>query len=31
MGPIRIEYAKVINPVLDESPSRWDFTVGAFF
>ena len=31
MGPIRIEYAKVINPELDESPSRWDFTVGAFF
>ncbi len=31
MGPIRIEYAKVIHPVLDESPSRWDFTVGAFF
>ncbi len=31
MGPIRIEYAKVINPVLDESPSRWDFNVGAFF
>jgi len=31
MGPIRIEYAKVINPEPDESPSRWDFTVGAFF
>jgi outer membrane protein insertion porin family len=31
MGPIRIEYAKVIHPVLDESPSRWDFSVGAFF
>jgi outer membrane protein insertion porin family len=31
MGPIRIEYAKVIHPELDESPSRWDFTVGAFF
>jgi outer membrane protein insertion porin family len=31
MGPIRIEYARVINPRLDEDPSRWDFTVGAFF
>jgi outer membrane protein insertion porin family len=31
MGPLRIEYAKVINPTSNESPSRWDFTVGAFF
>jgi outer membrane protein insertion porin family len=31
MGPLRLEYAKVIHPELGEAPSRWDFSVGAFF
>ncbi|HVN72173.1 MAG TPA: outer membrane protein assembly factor BamA [Desulfomonilia bacterium] len=31
MGPLRLEYAKVIHPKEDESSSRWDFSVGAFF
>jgi outer membrane protein insertion porin family len=31
MGPLRLEYAKVINPEPDESPSRWEFSVGTFF
>jgi outer membrane protein insertion porin family len=31
MGPLRLEYAKVIHPTEDESPARWEFTVGTFF
>jgi len=31
MGPLRLEYAKVINPEPDEEKSRWDFSIGAFF
>jgi outer membrane protein insertion porin family len=31
MGPLRIEYGKVISPEDYESPSRWDFSVGTFF
>ncbi len=31
MGPLRIEYGKVINPEEDEAPSRWDFSIGTFF
>ncbi|HPR55113.1 MAG TPA: outer membrane protein assembly factor BamA [Deltaproteobacteria bacterium] len=31
MGPLRLEYARVINPEEWESPSRWDFSIGAFF
>ncbi|HWR68152.1 MAG TPA: BamA/TamA family outer membrane protein [Desulfomonilia bacterium] len=31
MGPLRLEYAKVIDPEEWESPSRWDFSIGAFF
>jgi len=31
MGPIRIEYARVISPEPDEDPSRWEFSVGAFY
>jgi len=31
MGPLRIEYGRVINPEEDESPSRWDFSIGTFF
>ncbi len=31
MGPLRLEYARVINPEEDESPSRWDFSIGTFF
>jgi outer membrane protein insertion porin family len=31
MGPLRIEYGKVINPEDFESSSRWDFSIGTFF
>ncbi len=31
MGPLRIEYGKVINPKDYESSGRWEFTVGRFF
>jgi len=31
MGPLRIEYGKVISPEDDEPSSRWDFTIGTFF
>lgn len=31
MGPLRIEYGKVINPEEDEAPNRWDFSIGTFF
>lgn len=31
MGPLRLEYAKVIDPEEWESPSRWEFSIGAFF
>jgi outer membrane protein insertion porin family len=31
MGPLRIEYGKVIHPEEYESSSRWDFSVGTFF
>jgi outer membrane protein insertion porin family len=31
MGPLRLEYAIVINPEPDESPSRWEFSIGAFY
>lgn len=31
MGPLRLEYAKVINTEEWESPSRWEFSIGAFF
>jgi len=31
MGPLRLEYGKVINPEEWESNGRWDFTIGTFF
>jgi len=31
MGPLRLEYGKVINPESYEENSRWDFTIGTFF
>ena len=31
MGPLRIEYGKVIDPEPYESSGRWDFTIGTFF
>lgn len=31
MGPLRLEYGKVINPEDFESSGRWDFTIGTFF
>nr|HOO46638.1 outer membrane protein assembly factor BamA [Deltaproteobacteria bacterium] len=31
MGPLRLEYGKVIHPESYEENSRWDFTVGTFF
>lgn len=31
MGPLRIEYGKVISPEEDEPASRWDFSIGTFF
>ena len=31
MGPLRLEYARVIDPEEWESPSRWEFSIGAFF
>ena len=31
MGPLRIEYGKVIDPEPYESSARWDFTIGTFF
>lgn len=31
MGPLRIEYGKVIDPEPYEADSRWDFTIGTFF
>ncbi|HOJ15397.1 MAG TPA: BamA/TamA family outer membrane protein, partial [Deltaproteobacteria bacterium] len=31
MGPLRLEYARVINPEDWEEPSRWEFSIGSFF
>lgn len=31
MGPLRLEYGKVIDPEDYESDSRWDFSIGTFF
>lgn len=31
MGPLRLEYGKIINPEEWESTGRWDFTIGTFF
>lgn len=31
MGPLRLEYAQVINPQEWESKSKWEFSIGAFF
>ncbi|MDT8272464.1 MAG: outer membrane protein assembly factor BamA [Desulfomonilia bacterium] len=31
MGPLRLEYGKVIDPKDFESKSQWDFTIGRFF
>jgi outer membrane protein insertion porin family len=31
MGPLRLEYARVIHPAENEAPSRWEFSIGAFF
>lgn len=31
MGPLRLEYGRVINPEEWESSGRWDFTIGTFF
>ena len=31
MGPLRLEYGKVINPEEWENSGRWDFTIGTFF
>ena len=31
MGPLRLEYGKVISPESGESNGRWDFTIGTFF
>lgn len=31
MGPLRLEYGKVIDPEDFESNSRWDFSIGTFF
>jgi len=31
MGPLRLEYGKVINPKDYESSGGWDFTIGTFF
>ena len=31
MGPLRLEYGKVIDPEEFESDSRWDFSIGTFF
>ncbi len=31
MGPLRLEYGRIINPEEYESNGRWDFTIGTFF
>lgn len=31
MGPLRLEYGRVINPEDFESDGRWEFSIGAFF
>jgi outer membrane protein insertion porin family len=31
MGPLRLEYGKIIDPEFDEGDGRWDFTMGAEF
>ncbi len=31
MGPLRLEYARVIAPEDWESPTRWEFSIGRFF
>lgn len=31
MGPLRLEYGRVIDPKPYESESRWDFSIGTFF
>ena len=31
MGPLRLEYGRVIDPESWESSGRWDFTIGTFF
>ncbi len=31
MGPLRLEYGRVINPKPNESDGCWDFNIGAFF
>ncbi|MGC9323917.1 MAG: outer membrane protein assembly factor BamA [Desulfomonilia bacterium] len=31
MGPLRLEYGRVIDPEDFESDSQWDFTIGRFF
>jgi outer membrane protein assembly factor BamA len=31
MGPLRIEWGKVIKPEEYEPSNRWDFSIGTFF
>jgi len=31
MGPLRLEYGKILNPEEDESNGRWEFTMGSAF
>jgi len=31
MGPLRLEYARVIHPTENEDKARWEFSIGAFF
>jgi outer membrane protein insertion porin family len=31
MGPIRIEYGRVMDPEPGETKGRWEFTMGAMF
>ncbi|MEA2101886.1 MAG: BamA/TamA family outer membrane protein, partial [Thermodesulfobacteriota bacterium] len=31
MGPLRLEYGKVVHPEKDEDNGQWEFTIGAFF
>ncbi|MBI5016727.1 MAG: outer membrane protein assembly factor BamA [Deltaproteobacteria bacterium] len=31
MGPLRLEWGRVLDRKPDESPSRWEFSIGGFF
>ena len=31
MGPLRLEWAYVIDPLPDEDSSNWEFSIGGMF